>query len=260
MVDKISNLFWRVLRHPRPYRATIADFFWRRRNPESAYPAYGYCVESGAALAKALGYPGITVIEFGVAGGNGLVALEQHASAAERAYGLTIDVVGFDSGIGLPETGDYRDLPYRFSRGFYPMDPDKLRARLKRAHVELGQISDTLPRFGATCRFPIGVVLIDLDYYSSTKSAFAIFDVAPTLPRVPVYFDDLWLATQFTGEWAAIRDYNDAHPTQKIAQTWALAHGQRWESQVFEWHKFDHPDYCRLLASEITQGRLPLRD
>jgi hypothetical protein len=260
MVDKISQLVWRVLRHPRPYRATIADFFWRRRNPESVYPTYRYCVESGAALAKALGYPGITVVEFGVAGGNGLVALEQQATVIERAYDLTVDVVGFDSGIGLPATGDYRDLPYRFSRGFYPMDLDKLRARLSRAHVELGQISDTLPRFAATCRFPIGAVLVDLDYYSSTKSAFAIFDVAPTLPRVPVYFDDLWLATPFTGEWAAIRDYNDVHPMQKIAQTWALAHGELGTSQVFEWHKFDHQDYCRLLASEITQGRLPLND
>jgi hypothetical protein len=62
MVDKISNLFWRVLRHPRPYRATIAHFYWRRRNAEPLYPAYRYCVESGAALAKALGYPGITVL------------------------------------------------------------------------------------------------------------------------------------------------------------------------------------------------------
>ena len=211
-------------------------------------------------MAKALGYPGTTVVEFGVAGGNGLVALEQHASAIERAYGLTVDVVGFDSGIGLPAIRDYRDLPYRFGQGFYPMDSDKLRNRLSRAHVKLGEISDTLPPFGASCRFPIGAVLIDLDYYSSTKSAFAIFDVAPTLPRVPVYFDDLWLATPFTGEWAAIHDYNEAHPMQKIAQTWALAHGERWRSQVFEWHKFDHQDYCRLLASKTTQGRLPLND
>jgi hypothetical protein len=260
MLYNISKLFWRVLRHPRPYRATIADMLWRRKNPNIDYPSYRYCVETAAKLARSLGYPGITVVEFGVAGGNGLLALERHATATERIYGLTVDVVGFDSGLGLPETRDYRDLPYRFGQGFYPMDLDSLRNRLKRARLELGEISETLGHFSTSCRFPIGAVLVDLDYYSSTKSALRIFDIAPTLPRVPIYFDDLWLTTPFTGEWAAIEEYNAAHPMQKIAQTWALAHGESATLQVFEWHKFDHPDYCCLLASKGTQGVLPLKE
>jgi hypothetical protein len=60
-------------------------------------PHYAYGVFSAADLAKRLGLKGITVIELGVAGGSGLVALEEIASAVGGAAGIQIDVVGFDS-------------------------------------------------------------------------------------------------------------------------------------------------------------------
>ena len=59
-------------------------------------------MQKAAALASALNLPGFTSIEFGVAGGNGLVAMEQHAARLSSEMGLTIDVVGFDLAVGLP--------------------------------------------------------------------------------------------------------------------------------------------------------------
>ena len=43
----------------------------------SSHAPYAFGVLSAARLAKALGLPGISVVEFGVAGGRGLIALER---------------------------------------------------------------------------------------------------------------------------------------------------------------------------------------
>ena len=259
-MHRLVQLLWRIARHPRPYRATIADFAWRRMSAERPNPAYRHCVSAGAALAGALGESGITIVEFGVAGGNGLVALEQTAGAVENATGLRVDVVGFDSGVGMPVPDGYRDLPYKWGAGYYPMNEPALRARLKRARLLLGPVAETAPVFASECRFPVAAVMMDLDYYSSTLAALQILDAAPTLPRVSLYFDDLWAATPYTGEWGAINEYNRSHQMQKLVQTWDLAHADGWRAQVFELHKFEHPDYCRRLTTLDRDGQLPLAD
>ena len=48
---------------------------------------------------------------FGVAGGQGLICLENAAALVEQALELTIDVYGFDTGIGLPAPVDWQDSP-----------------------------------------------------------------------------------------------------------------------------------------------------
>ena len=75
-------------------------------------PHYGYCVFHAAKLAKQLGLRKMSVIEFGVAGGNGLVNLECHAIEAKKHLDIDVEVYGFDTGVGLPEPTDYRDQPY----------------------------------------------------------------------------------------------------------------------------------------------------
>ncbi|MGB3514140.1 MAG: hypothetical protein WBA93_34020 [Microcoleaceae cyanobacterium] len=89
-------------------------------------PHYGYCVYQAAALAKNLGYERISVLEFGVAGGNGLINLEYHASEVSKIFSIDIEIYGFDTGEGLPEPLDYRDLPYHWKAGFFKMDIPKL--------------------------------------------------------------------------------------------------------------------------------------
>src|SRR6266851_7746170 len=68
------------------------------RSGRTERPHYAYCVYQAAVLAKRLGYPRISVIEFGVAGGNGLVNLEWHAREISRWLSIGIDVYGFDTG------------------------------------------------------------------------------------------------------------------------------------------------------------------
>ena len=65
-------------------------------------PNYTWAMLHAAYLAKTLGMPRISAIEFGVAGGNGLLALENAAELVEQEMGIEVDVYGFDTGAGLP--------------------------------------------------------------------------------------------------------------------------------------------------------------
>ncbi|MGH8455664.1 MAG: hypothetical protein ACRETE_01600 [Stenotrophobium sp.] len=139
---------------------------------------YYWGVLCGASVAKTLGYERISIIEFGVAGGNGLVALEQVAEEVERLSSVKIEVYGFDTGTGLTKPQDYRDLPQMWSEGFYKMDEARLRARLKRAELLLGPVEETVPKFLAGPAAPVAFVAFDLDMYSSTMHAFKLFEGA----------------------------------------------------------------------------------
>jgi hypothetical protein len=59
-------------------------------------------VLQGVSLAKVLNLPRVSVFEFGVAGGSGLVSLERVAELVEQKTGVGIDVYGFDTGEGFP--------------------------------------------------------------------------------------------------------------------------------------------------------------
>jgi hypothetical protein len=80
-------------------------------------PHYGYCVYQAALLAKKMNYQRISVLEFGVAGGQGLLNLEYQARQVEELLSIQIDIYGFDTGEGLPKPSDYRDLPYHWKEG-----------------------------------------------------------------------------------------------------------------------------------------------
>jgi hypothetical protein len=180
-------------------------------------PHYGYCVFHAAKLARHLGLTRMSVIEFGVAGGDGLINLEYHAAQARSCLNVDIEVYGFDTGSGLPEPVDYRDQPYHWRRGLFAMDQAKLRDRLRFAELFIGKISETLPVFLRHKPAPIGAICVDVDYYSSTMELFKLFDMGRngTMPRVYMYFDDIIgtegeLHSSFTGERLAISDFNCA--------------------------------------------------
>src|SRR5262245_378869 len=84
---------------------------------------YAYLVLEAGRLARALGHRSTSVIEFGVAGGNGLLLLEEYARTIGGEMSIQIDVYGFDAGsAGMPQPVDYRDCPHIWSAGFYKMD------------------------------------------------------------------------------------------------------------------------------------------
>src|SRR5262245_61720661 len=142
---------------------------------------YMWGLLNGAYLGKVLGMTRISTIEFGVAGGNGLLYLEQAAAAASKAFGIEIDVYGFDTGVGLPKPTDYRDLPNLYQENAFAMEEAKLRQNLKSANLILGPIKDTIRGFIASSPAPVGFVSFDMDYYSSTMESFQLLEADSTI-------------------------------------------------------------------------------
>ena len=94
-------------------------------------PQYAFSILHAADLARACGQQRITVIEFGVASGDGLLNMCRIAASVMKATGVDIEVVGFDTGRGMPPPVDYRDHPEVFSAGDFQMhDPAALRGCL----------------------------------------------------------------------------------------------------------------------------------
>jgi hypothetical protein len=233
-------------------------------------PHYAYGVYSAADLAKRLGLDAIQVIEFGVAGGRGLIALEKIAAAVEMNLEIEVKVTGFDSGDGMPAPADYRDLPHVWDKGFYAMDVQKLAGRLRpTTELVLGDVKRTLSSWKPKAR--IGFVAFDLDYYSSTRNAFELFDrdSETFLPRVYCYFDDIiWpehaLHNEWVGELCAIREFNEEHTTKKLCLIHMLsyirAHQSPWNQQMYVLHDFTHPLYIKnITASGPRYNQLPLQ-
>ena len=223
-------------------------------------PAYGCGLLWAAEEAAKIGYDGITALEFGVAAGHGLLTLEEHASDVSRITGVSIDIAGFDSGAGLPPPTDYRDAPFFWSEGSYPMDEAALRGRLTKAELVLGNVSESVPRFleersEALSRNPIGFVSFDLDYWSSTVAALEIFRGEATLcmPRVTCYFDDTPWTIEDVGELRAISDFNEEPHGRKIRRPVGLRlfvpFKPVWADQIFQAHLFDHPQYAVPIAT-----------
>lgn len=188
----------------------------------SPRPNYLFGVLKAADQAREEGVSRILAIEFGVAAGNGLVALQDVAENVERETGIKIDVVGFDSGAGMPAVPfDYRDHTDWWIPQDYPMDIAALEARLKpRTSLILGEVSGNVKKFMNENRTTIGFVSFDLDYYSSTMNAFPLL-IGPQrrmLRRTPLYFDDIdfFFNHKFGGELLAIDEFNQSNQAVRI--------------------------------------------
>jgi hypothetical protein len=222
---------------------------------------------AAAKLAKRLGHKAISVLEFGVAGGNCLLAIERNAREIGREIGIEFEIYGFDGGTGLPPPSDYRDLPYQWQGGFFSMDQESLRAKLRTSKLVIGNVRETCRSFFENFDpAPIGCIFFDLDYYSSTIDSFQIFEADDErfLPRMFLYFDDIIgsemeLHSDFTGERLAIFEFNEESSRRKISPAYHLTAEQYapvWHHQVFVCHSFDHPEYCSFVGPSHQQ--LPL--
>ena len=217
-------------------------------------PNYLHGVLSAADLAIREKRKEISVIEFGVAGGNGLLALESYADFVERETGVGIKVYGFDGGAGLPEsTQDYRDHPDQWYEGLYPMDQERLRARLaSRTELIIGNVRETVPQFQHRSGLgALGFISFDLDYYSSTRDAMLILrgSSEAMLRRVSLYFDDVDLAFchRFAGELLAIDEFNNTCENVKIDRDRSI-----YSKRVFPEAKWLRKMYFAHNLSAIT--------
>jgi len=224
------------------------------------YPAYMYCVYHAAQLARRLGLDRISVIEFGVAGGNGLVFLDQLAERVAEEVGVRVQVYGFDSGKGLPEATRPEDLPYWFQKSQYRGNTTLLAPRLKSTQLILGDVNVTVADFFATYHpAPVGAVLNDLDLYSSTADSLSLFDNAPDcfLPRVFVYFDDiigseLEMYSSYNGQLRAIAEFNQGHNSVYLDCNRNLLPrcDLSYRYQIYYAHLLSHPRYASFVGHD----------
>jgi hypothetical protein len=223
------------------------------------YPPYVYGLITAARTARAIGADAFTALEFGVAGGNGLRALEDYAELIRRWYDIRVAVVGLDSGAGLLPPTDPRDCGHALHAGAFAMNRDALTPKLRTAELILGDVTETtaplMARIDSGDLPPLGFVSHDLDVYTGTHAALdAMTALAPdrALPRVPMYFDDLtgYPYTTETGERAAITAFNTKNDTRRIGQLENLEKTLGGSSRIAPWprhmfilHTFDHPHY-----------------
>jgi hypothetical protein len=216
---------------------------------------YAYIISAGAELAKRLGYQAISVLELGVAGGRGLVAMEKLARAVEEEFGILIHVYGFDTGVGMPEYKDSRDMPHFFKQGNYQMNEGALQSALKNTQLVLGDVEQTFPAFLEGDIAPIAAISFDMDYYYPTIAALNAMALDKHankhLPRIFAYFDNtvgdhIKAYNDYAGERLAIRNFNDSHTTEKLvpnAHFLNLPFNMPWHHKIHILHLFSHPAY-----------------
>jgi hypothetical protein len=200
--------------------------------------------------ARECGIGKITAIELGVANGAGLVNMCTIAAKVTKVTGISFEIVGFDSGGGMPQPKDFRDHPEFYGSGDFPMESrEALQKRLPaNATIVIGDVSDTIKPFLEDCAI-IGFISVDLDYYHSTVEALKLLDAAPDkyLPWVVMYFDDVEYDRHnpFCGELAAIEEFNRKHSDRKIAKFNVLRQRRvfqraTWIDHMYIAHVFDH--------------------
>jgi hypothetical protein len=238
------------------------------------YPVYAWGTLQAAGEARTLGLPRISVAEFGVASGRGLLGLEWIAGRVQEMIGVKIDAFGFDTGTGLTEPVDHRDVPNMLWPGRFPMDIARLRSRLTTAMLVLGPIAETLSGFCAARPAPVGFVSVDVDLYTSTVDVLRLLnaDSALLLPRVYMYFDDIMGHTfsDCNGELLAMKEFNEAHPQRPVCKIHGLrffVHASmredKWVESLYIAHLFDHPLYSQRSSNpspEADQRLVGLND
>jgi hypothetical protein len=236
----------------------------------SRRPAYLLGLVTAAEQARSENVREISVIEFGVAGGEGLIALQSEAAAVQRETGVGIKVYGFDAGAhGLPAfVGDYRDHPDAWKPGDFAMDVPALRSRLAPSTtLILGNVRETVLTFFTDFDPPpIGFVSFDMDLYSSTRDALRLFCLPEKrmLRHVPLYFDDVasLFNHKFAGELLAIDEFNAGCRSVKIDKWHGVKKRRPFPERSFLERLYVAHDLGAI--SEATVGRdnvaLPLRN
>ena len=213
---------------------------------------YAKIIGAAGELAKIKGYDRISIIEFGVATGNGLRLAEIYAEELSYLLGIKIDVYGFDSGVGLLTLHDYRDVDNFFTNGMFKTDVDRLKSSLKNAQLIIGDICETAGSFLNENIAPIGAMLIDVDVYRPTVAILDLLleDDKYFLPEVFLYFDDIVNNWEFQGETLAIKEFNNKSKNAKISpelttctSLWALSDSLKRIDSIYFQNRPDTRSY-----------------
>jgi hypothetical protein len=212
-------------------------------------PNNAFSILRAGDLARELGYKRVTIIEFGVAAGAGLLNIAAIARKVTRITGIDFDIYGLDTGEGMPDAIDYRDHPEFFRRGDFRMDAEALSARLPHnCHLIIGNVDTSVANLFLSPDSPLGYVVLDVDYYSSSVPCLRILERDPQLylPQVLLYADDVSgeVMNPWCGELLAISEFNDSHRQRKIAPYKSLVYYRpckqgAWLERMFVAHILD---------------------
>lgn len=228
-------------------------------------PQHAYGILEAADKAKKQGFKRISVVEFGVANGAGLMNIIEIAKKVTRTTQIEIDVYGFDTGEGMPPPIDYRDHPEYYNTGDFPMNKALLEEKTKgKATLIFGPINETLKTFITTLTkdAPIGFVSVDVDYYSSTKEVLELFKAEASLflPLTYVYFDDIFMShhNDKCGELLALKEFNEENVLRNLSyhaffENTRLFKNAIWVKQLFYLHVLDHQLRFEIKRHRKTQ-------
>jgi hypothetical protein len=145
------------------------------------------------------------------------------------------------------------------------MDRDTLEKRLGgQAQLVLGDLASTAAQWSAEPEAPLGAVMFDLDFYTSTMAAFSLLKKRNVLPRLWCYFDDVSggpdnAYTDNIGVREAIREFNLDPERRTVndhlspAYTFMGLQPEAWHNQIYMYHRLSHPDYRTCLSGEKHQ-------
>lgn len=205
--------------------------------------------------AKLLGYKEISVLELGVAGGNGIISLENYKKKITKVTGVKINIFGFDYGEGLPNSKNKFDLPFFWSGGDYKVDKEKLKKKIN-SKIFFGDINETFHTFIKTNPPTISAIFFDLDYYTSTKKFLNQIHKNKDFfsPRVNCHFDDVFSIfhhiNEYNGELLAIEEFNNENNEIKIGKSLTNLSDFKFPlgtDKLFVLNNFTHIDYLKNL-------------
>ena len=256
---KLKILFLRIIGYEKPLRVALLKYlslkFFTFR------PHYETLMYESAKNAIKLGYNKIDVIELGVAGGNGIKSLLNYKKKIEKVLDIKINIIGFDSGSGLPIVNNKKDLPFFWKEGDYKnRNLDKLKKIDDSLTIYEGNIANTINDYiSHNNKNKIALILFDLDLYTSTKifldNVIRLSENNFLLPRVFCYFDDLFIADYHlddtNGEPLAIKEFNDHYENLKLGKTFDHINDFKFplaKGQVYTLHDINNSDYNKYIG------------
>ena len=114
---KLKLLTLRILGYEKPLRVALLKYLSLKFS--TFRPHYETLIYESSKNAIKLGYNEINIIELGVAGGNGIRSLVKYKKKIEELLEIKINIIGFDTGTGLPNTTLKEDLPFFWKQGDY---------------------------------------------------------------------------------------------------------------------------------------------
>ena len=143
---KIKLLILRIFGYEKPLRVALLKYLSLKFT--TFRPHYETLIYESSKNAIKLGHNEINVIELGVAGGDGIKTLIKYKKKIEKVLNIKINIIGFDTGTGLPEITLNQDLPFFWKQGDYT---NKNLSNLEKEENDIkiyqGNISSTLNEF-----------------------------------------------------------------------------------------------------------------